>query len=59
MVYSFGQNVQKCPKSHPGVLTRKLSMLNFLYIILGEKALEARKELLALTREEHNKLSRL
>lgn len=50
MVYSFGQNVQKCPKSHLGVLTRKLSMLNFLYIILGEKALEARKELLALTR---------
>lgn len=25
----------------------------------GEKALEARKELLALAREEHNKLSRL
>ena len=87
-VYSFGQNVQKCPKSHPVVLTRKLSTLNFLHIILGktaflvkilsnttvcvtiyigkitmqsrgEKALEARKELLALAREEHNKLSRL
>ena len=36
-VYSFGQNVQKCPKSHPGVLTRKLSMLNFLYIILEKR----------------------
>lgn len=67
-------------------MTRKLSMLNFLHIILGkmaflvkilsnttvcvmtkqiimqsrgEKALEAHKELLALVREEHNKLSRL
>lgn len=76
-VYSFGQNVQKCPKSPLGVLTRKLSVLNFLHIILGkrhfyqkilsnttvcvmtkqiimqsrgEKALEARKELLALAR---------
>lgn len=37
-VYSFGQNVQKCPKSTLGVLTRKLSMLNFLHIILGKTA---------------------
>lgn len=36
-VYSFGQNVQKCPKSPLGVLTRKLSMLNFLYIILEKR----------------------
>ena len=41
-VYSFGQNVQKCPKSPLGVLTRKLSMLNFLYIILEKTAFIAK-----------------
>lgn len=41
-VYSFVQNVQKCPKSTLGVLTRKLSMLNFLYIILEKTAFIAK-----------------